>query len=128
MLFLGVHLGRNVGAMLLMSLPAKSGDVDEVLRAIELDPSVRQIEQAKFWQAHYGMGMANLRLQVAGSEESLVKLRERITSMIRNRLSGGYGLGSSGQKWEVSVQFKVEGESAISASHSRFISASEWVL
>lgn len=127
MLVLGVQLGRNVGAMLLMSLPSKSANVDEVLSAIEAEPLVRSIEQAKFWQAHYGMGMVNLRLRVAGSEDSLAKLRERITSMIRNRLSGGYGLGSSGQRWEVSVQFKVDQESAVSASHSHFISAPGWV-
>ncbi|KAI1620167.1 cation efflux family-domain-containing protein [Exophiala viscosa] len=117
MLFLGAHLGRNVGAMLLMSLPSKAADVAEVVQAIEAEPLVRNVEQAKFWQAHYGMGMANLRLRVVGTEESLLKLRERIGSIIRNRLSGGYGSGSSGQKWEVSVQFKVDIDSAISQSH-----------
>jgi len=35
-----------------------------------------------------------------------LKLRERITSLIRNRLSGGYGAG--GQRWEVSIQFKID--------------------
>ena len=127
MLFLGAHLGRNVGAMLLMSLPAKSTNVSEILRAIEAEPLVRGVEQAKFWQAHYGMGMANLRLRVVGTEENLVKLRERISSMVRNHLSGGYGQGSSGQKWEVSVQFKVELETAMSASHSHFVSGPGWV-
>ncbi|KIW64789.1 hypothetical protein PV04_09698 [Phialophora macrospora] len=129
MLFLGFHLGRNVGSMLLMSLPSKSNaDLSDVVKAIESDPSVRAVEQAKFWQAHYGMGMANLRLRVVGSEESLVKLREKITSIVRNKLSGGYGLGSSGQKWEVSVQFKIEVETAMSASHSHFMSPSSWVV
>ncbi|KAK5200388.1 cation diffusion zinc membrane transporter Zrg17 [Exophiala xenobiotica] len=103
MLFLGVHLGRNVGAMLLMSLPSKSADVAEVVKAIEAQPLVQSVEQAKFWQAHYGMGMANLRLRVVGTEENLVRLRETITSIIRNRLSGGYGSGSSGQKWEANT-------------------------
>lgn len=128
MLFLGAHLGRNVGAMLLMSLPSKSAHVSDVVRTIEAEPLVRSVEQAKFWQAHYGMGMANLRLRVVGSEENLVKLRERITSMIRNHLSGGYGQGSSGQKWEVSVQFTVDIETAISASHSHFSSTPGWGL
>jgi divalent metal cation (Fe/Co/Zn/Cd) transporter len=129
MLFLGFHLGRNVGTMLLMSLPSKSNfELSEVVKAIESDPLVRGVEQAKFWQAHYGMGMANLRLRVVGSEESLLKLREKITSVIRNKLSGGYGLGSSGQKWEVSVQFRVELETAMSASHSHFMSPSSWVV
>lgn len=126
MLILGVQLGRNVGAMLLMSLP-KSDNLDEVLQAIDAEPLVRSIEQAKFWQAHYGMGMANLRLRVTGTDEALVKLRERISSMIRNQLSGGYGLGSSGQKWEVNVQFRMDAESAMSASHNHFMSSPGWV-
>ncbi|EXJ79473.1 hypothetical protein A1O1_08737 [Capronia coronata CBS 617.96] len=126
MLFLGVHLGRNVGAMLLMSLPSKSESVAQVVKAIEAEPLVRSVEQAKFWQAHYGMGMANLRLRVVGTEENLVRLRERISSMIRNHLSGGYGQGSTGQKWEVNVQFNVETESAFSASHNHLVSGPGW--
>jgi Co/Zn/Cd efflux system component len=114
MLFLGVHLGKNVGSMLLMSYPGRG--VPEVIRDIESDPLVRGVEQAKFWQAHYGVGIANLKLRVAGSEENLLRLRDRITSLIRNRLSGGYGSG--GQKWEVSVQFRLELDSGLSASHA----------
>jgi divalent metal cation (Fe/Co/Zn/Cd) transporter len=101
MCFLGVHLGKNVGSMLLMSYSGKG--VPEVIRDIEADPAVLAVEEAKFWQAHYGVGMANLKLRVTGPEESLLKLRERLTSLVRNRLSGGYGSG--GQRWEVSVQF-----------------------
>ena len=113
MLFLGVHLGKNVGSMLLMSYPSKG--VSAVIADIESDPLVRGIEQAKFWQAHYGVGMANLKLRVAGTEENLLKLRERVTSLIRNRLSGGYGSG--GQKWEVSVQFRLDHDHGMSHSH-----------
>ena len=102
MLFLGAHLGKNVGQMLLMSYSGKG--VGQVIREIENDPLVTKVEEAKVWQAHYGVGMANLRLRVNGSEESLLRLREKLTSLVRNRLSGGYGRG--GQKWEVSVQFK----------------------
>lgn len=114
MLFLGVHLGKNVGSMLLMSYPGNG--VPEVIKTIESDPMVQSVEQAKFWQAHYGVSMANLRLRVAESEENQLKLRERITSLIRNRLSGGYGQG--GQRWEVSVQFCTEpASSGISYGH-----------
>lgn len=116
MLFLGVHLGKNVGSMLLMSYPGSG--VSEVIRSVEADPMVRSVEQAKFWQAHYGVGMANLRLRVAeNTEEGLLKLRERIASLVRNRLSGGYGRG--GQRWEVSVQFRVDvGSQGVSYGHS----------
>ncbi|RMZ89253.1 hypothetical protein DV736_g3512, partial [Chaetothyriales sp. CBS 134916] len=97
MLFLGVHLAMNVGSMLLMSYPSK--EVPSVIMDIASDPLVRSVDQAKFWQAHYGLGIANLKLRVEAGDEALVKLRERISSLIRNRLSGGYGSG--GQKWEV---------------------------
>lgn len=114
MLVLGFNLGRNVGSMLLMSYPGKG--VSDVIHAIETDPQVQSVEQAKFWQAHYGVGMANLKLRVNGTDESLLKLRERITSLIRNRLSGGYGSG--GQRWEVSVQFRRDLEDDHGHSHS----------
>ena len=120
MLVLGVHLGKNVGSMLLMSYPGTG--VAEVIKTIEADPLVQSVEQAKFWQAHYGVGMANLRLRVAGTpEENLLKLRERIASLIRNRLSGGYGRG--GQRWEVSVQFRVE-SAAQGVSYGHYLHAS----
>ena len=125
MLFLGVHLGKNVGGMLLMSYPGTG--VDEVIRDIETDPLVKKIEVAKFWQAHYGVGMANLRLKVngtGGEEGALTRLRERIVSLIRNRLSGGYGSNrGDGQKWEVSVEFNMDDgyqgvDMGVSHSHS----------
>ncbi|KAK5103374.1 cation diffusion zinc membrane transporter Zrg17 [Lithohypha guttulata] len=110
MLFLGMHLGKTVGGMLLLSYPGPG--VNEVLKDIEQDPLVRKVDTAKFWQAHYGVGIANLKLRVgsvASEEGALVRLRERIVGLIRNRLSGGYGGGNgTGQKWEVSVEFEVD--------------------
>lgn len=106
MCFLGLHLGKTVGSMLLMSY--SGGGVSDVIRDIESDPLVAKVEEAKFWQAHYGVGIANIRLRVRGSEEQLLRLRERITSLIRNRLSGGYGRG--GQKWEVSIQCRMDND------------------
>lgn len=99
---LGIRLVKTLGSMLLMSY--SSHGVSEVLRDIEADPTVHQVDDARFWQVHYGLCMANLKLRVIGPEESLVRLRERISSLIRNRLGGGYGSGG-GQKWEVSVEF-----------------------
>lgn len=120
MCFLGVHLGKNVGSMLLMSYSGKG--VPEVIRTIETDPAVIAVEEAKFWQAHYGVGMANLKLRVRGTEDSLLKLRERLTSLVRNRLSGGYGSG--GQRWEVSVQFSQEREQHHAHSHAHTVAQS----
>lgn len=104
MCLLGVRLAKTLGSMLLMSY--SGAGLQDVVRAIETDSAVTKIEDAKFWQVHYGLGMANLKLRVRGTEESLLKLRERLTSLVRNRLGGGYGTG--GQKWEVSVQFVMD--------------------
>jgi hypothetical protein len=90
--------------MLLMSYSGRG--ISDVLRDVASDPSVTAVDDARFWQVHYGLCMANLKLRVSGSDKGLVKLRERITSLIRNRLGGGYGSG--GQKWEVSLQLAAE--------------------
>ncbi|KAF7161572.1 hypothetical protein CNMCM5623_007107 [Aspergillus felis] len=104
MCVIGVRLVKNLGSMLLMSYSGPG--VSDVVKDIEADPSVFGIDDARFWQVHYGLCMANLKLRVSGSEENLVRLRERISSLIKNRLGGGYGTG--GQKWEVSLQFTVD--------------------
>ncbi|RMZ74740.1 hypothetical protein DV737_g5785, partial [Chaetothyriales sp. CBS 132003] len=117
MLFLGVHLAMNVGSMLLMSYPSK--ELPSVITDIASDPLVFSVDQAKFWQAHYGLGIANLKLRVDSGDEALVKLRERIASLVRNRLSGGYGSG--GQRWEVSVQFEVDAGHGHSHNHSSHV-------
>ncbi|KAI9753172.1 MAG: hypothetical protein M4579_005287 [Chaenotheca gracillima] len=104
MFVLSLQLVINLCRILLMSYSGSG--VPEVLREIEADPFITSIEEAKFWQVHYGLCMANLRLRAQGSDDSLVKLRERITSLVRNRLGGGYGVGH--QRWEVSVQFALE--------------------
>jgi Co/Zn/Cd efflux system component len=104
MCVIGVRLVKNLGSMLLMSYSGPG--VSDVIKDIEADPSVFGIDDARFWQVHYGLCMANLKLRVSGSEENLVRLRERISSLIKNRLGGGYGTG--GQKWEVSLQFTVD--------------------
>ncbi|KAL1988955.1 hypothetical protein VTN96DRAFT_6944 [Rasamsonia emersonii] len=104
MCVLGFRLVKTLGSMLLMSYSGRG--VSDVMKDIESDPSVSAIDDARFWQVHYGLCMANLKLRVSGSEESLVRLRERISSLIKNRLGGGYGSG--GQRWEVSLQLTVE--------------------
>ena len=104
MCILGSRLVHTLGLMLLMSYSGKG--VEHVLRDIETDPSVAGIQEVQFWQVHYGLCMANLKLKVRGGEENLVRLRDRIASLIKNRLGGGYGKGS--QKWEVSTQFNVD--------------------
>lgn len=104
MCILGVRLVKTLGSMLLMSYSGQG--VPEVIKDIEADPSVFGIDDARFWQVHYGLCMANLKLRATGSDENLIRLRERVSSLIKNRLGGGYGIGS--QKWEVSLQLSIE--------------------
>jgi hypothetical protein len=104
MCFLGVRSVKTLGSMLLMSYSGPG--VSDVIKDIEADPAVFGVDDARFWQVHYGLCMANLKLRVSGTEDSLGRLREKISSLIRNRLGGGYGTG--GQKWEVSLQFTIE--------------------
>ncbi|KAJ5677085.1 uncharacterized protein N7477_002718 [Penicillium maclennaniae] len=104
MCFLGVRLVKTLGSMLLMSYSGQG--VSDVIKDIEADPAVFGVDDARFWQVHYGLYMANLKLRVSGTEDGLGRLREKISSLIRNRLGGGYGTG--GQKWEVSLQFTIE--------------------
>jgi len=113
MFLLGIRLAIAQGLMLLMSYSGKG--VGEVMREVASDPMVVGVEEARFWQVHYGLCMANLKLRVRGAiagpneEIAVAKLRERICLLVRNRLGGGYGKGA-GLKWEVTVQFSGEGK------------------
>ncbi|TGJ86185.1 hypothetical protein E0Z10_g2599 [Xylaria hypoxylon] len=111
---LGVRLAIAQGLMLLMSYGGRSGStsgkykefgVSDVLREIETEPSIERVEEAQFWQVHYGLCMANLKVSVARGcdDATLSRLRLRISSLIQNRLGEGYGRGGS-LKWEVSLQ------------------------
>ncbi|KAI9860744.1 MAG: Endoplasmic reticulum zinc transporter [Trichoglossum hirsutum] len=104
MCVLGFRLVKTLGFILLMSYSGSG--VSDVMRDIESDPAVNMVEEARFWQVHYGLCMANLKLRVHGSEDTVRRLREKVTSLIRNRLGGGYGSGR--QRWEVSMQMTHE--------------------
>ena len=89
--------------------------VSDVMAEIESEPSIAAVEEARFWQVHYGLCMANLKLRVRGTGTSaddgnLAKLRERIQMLVKNRLGGGYGKGG-GIKWEVTTQLTLDGKS-----------------
>src|SRR5450432_823637 len=94
MFFLGIRLAIAQGLMLLMSYSGTG--VSDIMAEIESEPSISAVEEARFWQVHYGLCMANLKLRVRGTSTSaddgnLVKLRERIQMLVKNRLGGGYG-------------------------------------
>ncbi|KAH7138972.1 cation efflux family protein family [Dendryphion nanum] len=103
MVALGWIQGWTLGKMLMMSYSGPG--VSDVVYDLETDPAVSAVEEVKFWQVHYGLCQANFKLRVRNMDE-MGRLRDRIGSMVRNRLGGGYGSG--GQKWEVSTQITLE--------------------
>ncbi|KAK8192694.1 cation diffusion zinc membrane transporter Zrg17 [Zalaria obscura] len=110
MIFFGIRLGTSLASVLLMSYSGRGGSasVQDVIAEIESDATVSSVDEARFWQVHYGLCMANLKLRYRGGGygDDLSRLRERVTSLVKNRLGGGYGGG--GSKWEVSVQLALE--------------------
>lgn len=82
--------------------------VHAVIATLETDPYVAAVQEAKFWQVHYGLCLANVVLRVRGPDDALGRLRERVVSLVRTRLAGAYGSGG-GAAWEVSVEMVQEG-------------------
>ncbi|CAK7271195.1 cation diffusion zinc membrane transporter Zrg17 [Sporothrix epigloea] len=93
-------------------VPEKSAaTVASVLDEIASEPQIARIEDAQFWQVHYGLGMANLRIRVAqgcNDDNTLRQVRSRISRVVQSRLGEGYGKGNS-LRWEVTVQTSVDG-------------------
>lgn len=110
MIAFGVRLGSALASMLLMSYsgPGGSAGVKDVISEIEIDPAITGIDEARFWQVHYDLCMANLKLRYkgAGYGDEVARIRDRLKGLIRNRLGGGYGAG--GVKWEISIQLAME--------------------
>ncbi|KAH7318770.1 cation efflux family-domain-containing protein [Stachybotrys elegans] len=104
---LGMRVAVAQGLMLLMSYGGHGGnaDVASVLREIESESIITRVEDAQFWQVHYGLCMANLKLSISKGydETSIAKMRSRISSLIQNRLGEGYGNGGN-IRWEVTLQ------------------------
>ena len=46
-----------------------------VVREIEAEPSIVRVEEAQFWQVHYGLAMANLKVCLAkGCDDGALSL------------------------------------------------------
>lgn len=113
MVAFGARLGTSLAPMLLMSYSGSEqgrASVRDVIYLIETNPDITGIDEARFWQVHYGLCMANLRLRYAGGGygDDAMRLREHLTSVIRNRLSSAYGSG--GLRWEISIQLALDKE------------------
>ena len=103
MIAFGLRLGTSLASMLLMSYKPPSNDkgaVRDVISEVESDPGISAVEEARFWQVHYGLCMANMKLRYWGaSGDEMARIRQRIASLVRRRLGG---------EWEVSLQMAVE--------------------
>jgi len=105
MVILGARLCYAVGRMLLMSY--NPTDLTALVEEITSDPNVTAVEEAKVWQVHYSLCMANFKLRTR-NQHQVDKLRERIATLVKTRLGGGYGDGSKGVRWEISSQITIE--------------------
>ncbi|PPJ51192.1 hypothetical protein CBER1_07498 [Cercospora berteroae] len=111
MVLTGARLGSSLSSMLLMSARSPSDD-KLALRNIaddlaNCDPNITHVDEACFWQVHYGSGMANLKLRYRKSRggygmatDDLMRIRQNVTKLIQRKLAG--------LRWEVSVQLSVE--------------------
>lgn len=61
-----------------------SSTISSVLREIESEPAIARVEEAQFWQVHYGLAMANLKVRLNRNNTS-------ISSGIGGDTSGGNG-------------------------------------
>jgi Co/Zn/Cd efflux system component len=88
-----------------------NSSVSDVVREIESEPNVARVEDAQFWQVHYGLAMANLKVCLVRScdDSTLSQLRSRVAKVVNSRLGEGYGRGGS-LRWEVTVQMSVDGK------------------
>lgn len=111
MFTLGMRVAVSQGLMLLMSYGGQSGNsgVSTVMREIEAEPNVTRVDDAQFWQVHYGLCMANLKITVVrGCDEvSVSRLRTRIASVVQNALGEGYGMGGN-IRWETTFQIATD--------------------
>jgi divalent metal cation (Fe/Co/Zn/Cd) transporter len=105
MVVLGCRLSYTLGRMLLMSYSGPG--VREMISDLERDEGITAVEEAKVWQVHYGLCMASFKVRVR-TKEQVERVRDRIGSLVRNRLGGGYGEGSRGVKWEISSMITVD--------------------
>ncbi|OQO10614.1 hypothetical protein B0A48_03912 [Cryoendolithus antarcticus] len=112
MITLGSRLGTSLASMLLMSYkhPSDPSAVRSIIAEIEADPAVSAVDEAKMWQVHYGLCIANIKLRHwpnSGYGDDVLRIRQKITSLIKSRLGGVYGQGR-GPRWDVSVQMTAE--------------------
>lgn len=87
----------------------RSADTEGVLREIESEPAVSRVDEAQFWQVHYGLCMATVKLCITRGcdDAALSQLRQRVRRIVQNHLGEGYGKGGP-LRWEVTLQLSTD--------------------
>jgi divalent metal cation (Fe/Co/Zn/Cd) transporter len=114
MVALGARLAIALASMLLMSIRPPPTDPRALRRVVDdianCDRAVTHVDEARFWQVHYGLCMANLKLRYRKSRigyglaaaDDLVRIRNAVTECVKTRIGGVL--------WDVSVQLTIETE------------------
>ena len=105
MLILGARLCYMVGRMLLMSYYGIG--VQELLADLQADRDVTSVDEAKVWQVHSGLCMANFKIHIRSAEQ-IDSLRDRISSLVKQRLRQELGDSKKQMRWEISSQMTVD--------------------
>lgn len=110
MVAFGTRLGISLSSMLLMSVRPPPSDQNALRDLIDdianSDASITNVDEANFWQVHYGLCMANLKLRYRksragyGMTDDLTRIRKVVEGIVTKRLGG--------VRWDVSVQLSIE--------------------
>jgi divalent metal cation (Fe/Co/Zn/Cd) transporter len=107
MIVLGGRLCYSLGCVLLMSFPGRdSDDIKDLVADLWDDDAISGVEEAKIWQVHYGLCMANFKIKVR-QQDAIQRVREKISSLVKSRLAGDAANGR-GVKWEISSMISVD--------------------
>jgi hypothetical protein len=71
-----------------------------LIRELERDPDIVQIDDVKVFQLHYALGVANFKFRVRDMDHA-EPLRDRVEALVRNRLGEGY---RPGVEWQTTIQ------------------------
>lgn len=93
MVAIGVNIAKSLGSMLLLSFGGRDR-VAGIVEELKMDERVLEVAEARFWQAHYGLGIGTVRLVCRGEGKGVEEMVRRV---VQQRL-GGRGI-----RWEVTV-------------------------
>ncbi|KIW08080.1 uncharacterized protein PV09_01020 [Verruconis gallopava] len=104
MILIGSRLAYNIGRVLLMSFPARDdNEIKDLVAELGEDSDIVAVDEARVWQVHYSLCMANFRVRVRGREQ-VRTVRDKIERLVKKRLAGE----SDKVRWEISSMVTVD--------------------